>query len=171
MHGEVVQPTGWLQYAIPIVVLAVVFGFRARQMSRMRRLKLGQLWIVPAIYLALTIALFVATPPHGPGWAAVAAALIAGAALGWQRGRMMAIHVDPETHALSQRGSPLAILFLLAIVIIKMVAQNEGKALHVNVALLTDAALALALGMFAATRIEMYLRAKRLLAEARKPAS
>ena len=31
-------------------------------------------------------------------------------------------------------------------------------------------AVALALGLFTATRVEMYLRAKRMLAEARRPA-
>ena len=166
MHGEVVQPNGWLQYAIPFAVFAVIFAFRARRMTRMRPLKLEQLWIVPAIYLAIVVATFAATPPSAAGWGAVLIALIVGAALGWQRGRMMAIHVDPETHALSQKGSPMAILFLFAIVAIKLVAQNEGKALHFNVAMITDAALALALGMFAMTRLEMYLRAKRMLAAA-----
>ena len=78
----------------------------------------------------------------------------------------MQIHVDPQTHALSQKGSPLAILFLLAIIGVKLAAQGEGRALGFDVALVTDAAFALALGMFTMTRIEMYLRAKRLLEEA-----
>jgi len=167
MHGEVVQPNGWLQYALPFAVFAVIFSFRARRMTRMRPLKLERLWVVPAIYLAIVVATFTATPPSAAGWAVALVALIVGCALGWQRGRLMAIHVDPETHALSQRGSPMAILFLFAIVAIKLAAQAEGKALHFDVALITDAALALALGMFATTRVEMYLRAKRMLAAAR----
>ncbi|MGN6278761.1 MAG: DUF1453 domain-containing protein [Sphingomonas sp.] len=122
---------------------------------------------MPAIYLAIVVATFVATPPSAAGWGVAVIALVVGGALGWQRGRMMAIHVDPETHALSQKGSPMAILFLFAIIAIKLAAQSEGKALHFDVALITDAALALALGMFAMTRVEMYLRAKRMLAQAR----
>jgi hypothetical protein len=79
----------------------------------------------------------------------------------------MQIHVDPETHALNQKGSPWAILFLMAIVLIKLAAQGEGRAMGFDIMLVTDAALALALGMFTATRIEMFLRARRLLNEVR----
>lgn len=161
-----VQPNGIVRYIVPVAIFIVIFGLRARRMSQMRPLKLGQLWIVPAIYLVLVGAAFVATPPSLTGWAVAFAALVVGAALGWQRGRMMAIHVDPETHALSQKGSPLAILFLLAIIGVKLAVQGEGRSLGFDVALVTDAALALALGMFTMTRVEMYLRAKRLLEEA-----
>ena len=166
MHGQVVQPNGLVQYIIPIAVIAIVFAFRARRLTRMRPLKLGQLWIVPAIYLAIVAANFIAMPPGRNAWIASAVALIVGAAIGWQRGRMMQIHVDPQTHALSQKGSPLAILFLLGIILIKVAAQDTGRALGFDFAMVTDAALALALGMFAMTRVEMYLRAKRMLDEA-----
>ena len=171
MHGQVAQPNGILQYLIPIGLFVLIFAFRARRMSQMRPLKLEMLWVVPAIYLVIVAANFVARPPTPMAWIASFVALLVGAAIGWQRGRMMQIHVDPETHNLNQKGSPWAILFLLAIVGIKFAAQGEGRALGFDVASLTDAALALALGMFATTRIEMFLRAKRLLAEARAAAS
>jgi len=167
MGGQVVQPTGIVQYLIPIAVFVVIFALRARRMSQMRPLKLERLWIVPAIYLVIVVANFIARPPTLMAWFAAAVALLAGAALGWQRGRMMQIHVDPQTHALNQKGSPWAILFLMAIVLVKMAVQGEGRAMGVDVMLVTDAALAFALGMFATTRVEMYLRAKRLLEEAR----
>jgi hypothetical protein len=167
MQVQNVQPNGILQYVIPVVVIGVVFSLRARSMMRVRPLKLERLWVVPAIYLAIVAANFIAQPPSAKGWIAAAIALVIGAAIGWQRGRMMVIHVDPDSHALSQKGSPLAILFLLAIVLIKMAAQKEGKSLGFDVMLVTDAALALALGMFTMTRVEMYLRAKRMLERAR----
>ena len=167
MGGQVVQPTGIVQYLIPIAVFVVIFALRARSMSRMRPLKLERLWIVPAIYLAIVAANFIAKPPTLAAWIASAVALLVGAALGWQRGRMMQIHVDPQTHALNQKGSPWAILFLMAIVLVKMAVQGEGRALGFDVMLVTDAALALALGMFTTTRIEMYLRGRRMLDEAR----
>ncbi|MBN8813816.1 MAG: DUF1453 family protein [Sphingomonas sp.] len=167
MNGQIVQPTGIVQYLIPIAVFLVIFAFRARSLSRLRPLKLERLWIVPAIYLAIVVANFVAKPPTLAAWIASVIALLVGAALGWQRGRMMQIHVDPETHALNQKGSPWAILFLMAIVLVKMAAQGEGRALGFDVTLVTDAALAFALGMFTMTRVEMYLRAGRLLEAAR----
>ncbi len=156
-----------MQYVIPIAIIAVVFLIRGRQMTRMRRLTLERLWIVPAVYLAIVVVPFALTPATATGWLVSVAALAVGAALGWQRGRMMAIHVDPETRTLSQRASPLAMLFLFAIVLVKMAAQSEGRSMHLDVALVTDAALSLALGTFAVTRLEMYLRGKRLLAAAR----
>lgn len=167
MHAQVVQPSGLLQYLLPLAVFLVIFAFRARRMSQVRPLKLEQLWIVPVVYLVLVVSSFVAKPPSATGWLAALAALAAGAAIGWQRGRMMAIRVDPATHALNQKGSPVAVLFLFAIVAVKMVAQNEGAAFGFDVALVTDAALAFGLGMFTATRVEMYLRGTRLLAAAR----
>ncbi|MGN6820638.1 MAG: DUF1453 domain-containing protein [Sphingomonas sp.] len=167
MQGQVVQPNGILHYLIPIALFGVIFALRARRMSQMRPLKLEMLWVVPAIYLVLVGANFAVRPPTPAAWIASAVALMIGAAFGWQRGRLMHIHVDPETHALNQKGSPWAILFLLAIFAIKYLAQGEGKALGFDVMLVTDAALAFALGMFATTRLEMFLRAKRLLAETR----
>jgi hypothetical protein len=79
----------------------------------------------------------------------------------------MKIHVDPETHAINQKGSYAAIVFLVGLFAVKFVAQTGTQALHVNVAVLTDALAALALGLFTMTRVEMYLRAKRLLDAAR----
>ena len=156
-----------MQYLIPVAVFIVIFAFRARRMSQMRPLKIGQLWIVPAIYFVIVAANFIANPPTLHAWLASVVALLLGAALGWQRGRLMQIHVDPETHALNQKGSPWAILFLMGIVLVKLAAQGEGRAMGLDVMLVTDAALAFALGMFGMTRVEMYLRAKRLLAEVR----
>lgn len=174
MQVQTTAPHGILQYVIPVAIFVVIFGLRARRMSQMRPLRLEYLWIVPAIYLAITIMnvffrppTFAFAPPTMAAWLASVVALIVGAAVGWQRGRMMQIHVDPETHALNQKGSPLAILFLLAIILVKMVAQGEGRSLGFDVQLVTDVAFAFGLGMFAMTRVEMYLRAKRLLEEAR----
>ena len=167
MGVETVQPHGLMQYVIPIAIIAVVFVIRGRQMTRMRRLKLEHLWIVPAVYLVVVAVMFTLTPPSAKGWLVSILALAVGAAIGWQRGRLIGIHVDPETHTLSQRASPLAMLFIFAIVLVKMAAQGGGRAMHLDVALVTDAALALALGNFAMTRLEMYLRGTRLLMAAR----
>ena len=95
-------------------------------------------------------------------------ALLIGAAVGWQRGKMMHIQVDPETHALNQKASPRgdgvpdrpdpcpdgA----------RGVLGHDGA---VSPAMLTDPLIAFALGMFTLQRVEMYLRAKRLLEQAR----
>lgn len=163
MHERVVQPIGWLQYLIPIVIAGIVLAFRIRRMSQERPLKLEQLWIVPAMYLVLVVAALVAAPPKPVGWLLCLAALAVGASIGWQRGKAMRISVDPATHRLNHRASPLAMLILVALIVIRAVLKAEGSALHLDAVLLTDILLALALGLFAATRAEMYLRGRRLL--------
>ena len=83
----------------------------------------------------------------------------------------MKIHVDPETHALNQVASPLAILFLVALIglrfAIRAGAAYEAGLGHIDVPLITDCLVAMALGLLSMTRLEMYLRGSRLLDEAR----
>jgi hypothetical protein len=159
---------GWIQYAIPIAIFAVVIALRMRRMGQMRPLKLETLWVVPAMYLVVAALMFWQFPPFGWITIACVSALLIGAALGWQRGKMMHIHVDPETHALNQKASPAAVFFLIALIAVRSGARTFlGQAGAVSPAMLTDPLIAFALGMFTMTRVEMYLRAKRLLEEAR----
>ena len=167
MQVHQVQPGGWASYLIPFVVIAVVMALRIRRMKSVRPLRIEQLWIVPAIYLVVVALLFVENAPSPAGWACAAVALVAGGLLGWQRGKLMRIHVDPETHALGQQASMAGMVFLIALIAVRYAARTAGGDLHMDVALMTDTLAALALGMFSMQRLEMYLRAKRMLADAR----
>ena len=161
-------PNGPLSYAIPIAIVVIVLALRMRRMGQMRPLKLETLWVVPALYLVIGALMFWSLPPTG--WVAMASAvaILIGAAVGWQRGKMMQIHVDPETHALNQKASPAAMFFLIALIVIRSGARAVlGQTGGISPAMLTDPLIAFALGMFTMTRVEMYLRAKRLLEEAR----
>ena len=165
-----VQPVHqtWVSYAITIGIIVIVMGMRMRSMGKMRPLKLETLWVVPVLYLAVAGLMFYQLPPVG--WTAIASlvGVVTGAAVGWQRGKMMHIHVDPETHALNQKASPAAMAFLIALIVIRMGAKTIlGAEAGVSPAMLTDPLIAFALGMFTLQRIEMYLRARRLLEEAR----
>lgn len=158
----------WISIAITIAIVVIVIGFRLRRMGQMRPLKLESLWIVPAMYLVVAALMFWQLPPVG--WVAIASAvgLAIGAAVGWQRGKMMHIHVDPETHALNQKASPAAMFFLIALIAVRSAARGIlGQDSGVSPAMLTDPLIAFAFGMFTLTRLEMYLRARRLLEEAR----
>ncbi|MES2989677.1 MAG: CcdC protein domain-containing protein [Pseudomonadota bacterium] len=165
------HPQGWLSYAIPAVIITIVLFFRLRSMSRERPLKIERLWIVPALYCVIAGITFWNLPPHGMVWLYCAIALAIGAAIGWQRGKMMRITVDPETHEISQKGSPAAILLLLGLIVLRSAARNAEAlgipGVHFDVIAMTDVLIALALGLLTATRVEMFLRARRLLAEAR----
>ena len=170
MQVQTVQSSPWISYAITAAIIAVVFALRWRRMSRVTPLKLERLWILPALYAVIAVSLFVSTPPQGFGWVFCAVALALGAALGWQRGKLMRITVDPQTHALNQASSPAAVLFILVLVAVRSGARYAlvgDNALHLNALAVTDMLVALALGLFTAQRVEMYLRAKRLLSAAR----
>ena len=145
------QGGNWIATLVPFAIIAVVFALRVRTMSRERPLKLGSLWAVPAIYTAIA-----------------ASTLIA---VGWYRGKFIHIHRDPETGELRQRASPLAMLLLLAIVVLKLGARQVFGATAASqpgstALLLTDAFIGFALGLLSATRLELYLRARRLLTAA-----
>jgi len=158
----------WIGIAVPIIILGLVMFRRIRSMGQLRPLKLETLWVVPTIYLVLAGLMFWQIPPKG--WIAIASiiALATGAAVGWQRGTMMHIHVDPETHALNQKASPAAMIFLIALVVVRSGAKTLlGETHAVSAAMLTDPLIAFALGMLTLTRVEMYLRAKRMLKEVR----
>ncbi len=160
-----------LPYLIGIVVLVVVMAFRLRRMSQMRPLKVEWLWVTPAILTALTVVSLIPQPPQGIDWAWLAGALVVGGALGWWRGKMMHISVDPETHALNTKASPAAMIFIVAIIAIRFalrgVAMGEASTLHLTVGVITGAFMAFAVGLFGVQRLEMALRATRLLGEAR----
>ncbi len=164
------EAQGWISYAVTAVIIGIVFAVRWRRMSVVKPLKLERLWIFPALYAAAALYMFTMYPPHGLAWLFCALALAMGAALGWQRGKMMRITIDPDTHALNTTSSPAAILFLVAIVAVRTGARavvGDGHALHLDAVAITDMLVALALGLFTTQRIEMYLRAKRMLETAR----
>lgn len=152
---------------IPLVIIAIVLFFRFRRMGKERPLKLERLWIVPAIYLVLTGAMFWQKAPHGLGWLWAGLSFVAGAALGWQRGRAMRISVDPESHALNQASSPLAMLLILGLIAVRSLLRGAAGYEGIDPFLVTDCLVAFALGLLSVTRLEMFLRGRRLLAEAR----
>lgn len=151
---------------VPLVIVAVVLALRWRRLRRVQPLKLERLWVLPAIFGAITVATFVAAPPVGAGWLWCGLGLVAGAALGWQRGRTMRIAVDPATGTLNQTGSPAALLFLVALIAIRSLARYEAGTHGFNPLLVSGILLSMALGLITATRVEMFVRGRRLLAQA-----
>jgi len=166
MHAANPQ-SDWFRLAIPVVILAIVMAFRLRRIGRERPLKIERLWIVPALYVVVAAVAYWAHPPVGLVWLWCLIALAAGVALGWQRGRMMRISVDPETHEVSQRASPAAMLLILVLILVRTGARELAPGMALDVMLLTDVLVAFALGLLATQRLEMWLRARKLLGEAR----
>lgn len=163
--------TAVAQYAIPGTIIAVVLFFRLRSVGKARRLRLERLWILPAFYAAIVGFVFWSAPPHGLTWLWCLVALGVGAGLGWWRGKLMRVDVDPATHELSQTVSPAALIFIVALIAIRsasrsMAVQMAGPG-HAGLMAATDILMAFALGFIAFQRVEIFLRARRMLAEAR----
>jgi hypothetical protein len=163
------QPHGWLATLLPFAIIVVVVALRLRTMRSERKLNLKSLWIVPVVYLILIAFMFTALPPTILGWELILGGLIIGLLVGWYRGRMIAIHRDPATGELRQKASPLAMLLLVAIIVLKLGARQVfGETAASNASspamLMTDAFIGFALGLLSATRIEIYTRARGLVA-------
>lgn len=156
---------------IGIVIFLLIFGFRMSRARQQRPLKLEWMWVMPLILLLAAGSLLWQFPPQGLEWLWLALVFVVGGAIGWQRGRMMKITVDPETHNLNQQASPAAMILLVGLVVIRMglrsVLTEEASVLHITVNFVTDAFVILGVGLLGVTRLEMYLRARRLLGEAR----
>jgi Na+-driven multidrug efflux pump len=127
--------------------------------------------MLPAFYAAAVAALYFTHPPRGIVWIYALAALAVGLTLGWIRGKLMAIHVDPETHEVSQQGSRLAMLFIVVLVALRFTARAYmGDGSNIDPAVMfatTDVLLAFGFGFIGAQRLEMGMRARELLGQAR----
>ncbi len=164
--------TGWLPTLMPIGIVALVVALRWWRGQKMRRLRLETMWVLPALFTLVAAMLFSTMPPTGWGWAICVVALAIGLVLGWQRGRLMRIEIDPATHRINHRPSPAALLFIVALLVVRTgirqaMAHGGASMLHLNAATLTDALMAMGWGLIVAQRVEMFLRARVLLAAVR----
>ena len=155
-------------YLLPLLIGGMVI----LRNSRARSLKVERLWIMPVILIGLTaLTIFTQPLPRASAIALEVGALILGVALGWWRGRLTHITVDPDTHALTSKASPIGMLLILGIFALRYGLRSFGGdaagLLHVSVYEITDALMLLAVGVVCTQRLEMALRATRLVAEHR----
>ncbi len=164
-----------LQLFLPILVILPVLYFRMRRMSRAQPLKLGRLWIRPALILAAT-ALVLVTPQPGQhivrhfapqDWAWLGLAACLGGVAGWQWGRTMAIEVHPEDGTLMVTGGQAAILVLVGLILFRLGLRTGlevgGQAWHLDALLISDALIVFSAALFTLRSIEMYIRARRVM--------
>ena len=154
---------------LPIVVIAVVFALRFRNLNKPRPFNVGRLWLVPAI-LAVAVGFFLINFPPSPiGWLIVLFAALIGAMAGIKRGQLMHLDRDPQTGGLLIRQSPAALLFVFAILAARRASSFEtGTAagpgargqLPPEALLVTDGLMAFALAMVFLMRWTLWQRAK-----------
>jgi hypothetical protein len=163
-HG----PTQLYGLIFTLLIAVVVIALRNR---RPRRLRLEAMWIRPLIFLVLIGLTFTATPTpvDAASLSVMVVSLVLGVAAGWVRGGLMRIDVHPETHDISARASPAGMLFILAVLGVRVLIRSSASS---SVAGMPAVAIADGLILFAASMmitqsVEMFLRARRLLGEAK----
>jgi hypothetical protein len=168
------------QLFLPILIVLPVMYFRMRRMARAQPLKLNRMWIRPAFFLAIAALVLLAPPSsHHPervlvaldfAWLALAGAL--GAVAGWQWGRTMAIEVHPENGTLMMKGGQAAAMVLVVLILFRLGLRAglsvEAKAWHINMLLVSDASIIFTAFLFTLRSVEMYLRAKQVMARAQR---
>ncbi|HEX4371015.1 MAG TPA: hypothetical protein VH019_06685 [Rhizomicrobium sp.] len=158
-----------LTYVIPILVILPILYFRLRRLMKPMPLKLNRMWIRPAIILCVGIAVLAAAPPPARDWFWFALAALLGAVLGWQWGKQMAIHVDPENGTLMTRGSQAALIMMGLLIVVRVGlragVRMESAALHLDATMITDLSIVFAATLFGLRGLEMFLRARQVLAQ------
>jgi hypothetical protein len=159
-----------MAYLLPVGVALVIILLRN---SRPRRLRIEMLWLLPTVYLVLMVmALSAAPPPITPvSIGLLVAGFLIGAALGWQRARFTEIRIHPETHDLTSRASPIGIIFIFAILLLRFGARDfiatHPDFLHLPVIAIGEALLVMVVATLTAQRLEIWRRASQMLAEAK----
>ena len=164
--------TDFLKTLLPVLVIVVVMALRLRSMNRVRPLNPERMWVLPLVLVALAGVTLWVHPPSATGMAIGFAALLVGGFLGWQRGRF--IHIERDANGgLTQKASPAALMLLVVIIGIRYSvrayfgagADTNGQ-MSEQALIATDALLLFAVGLIAMTRVELAIRAQRILAGA-----
>ena len=163
------QTTGYL---VAFTIIALFMGLRIWRGSRARKLRVERMWIRPVIILTvLTLSIYGQPPPMT---VAVIASLVVATALGgvmgWYRGRMVRVSIDPETHALTSKASVWGTLIFLALMVVRIgvrvVLGHEHDVMGVPVVVVVDGLTLFYAGNVVGAQVEVWLRAKKLLADA-----
>jgi len=160
---------------IPLAVIPVMLVLVLLRNRRKRTLRPHLLWIMPAVVVPL-IGLGVwgsqyapeaVHTPFGPGaWAMLLLGAVLGAAAGWWRGKTIVIEKEPDG-SLRAQASPLGLVLVVALFAfrsaLRPLIESHAAQWHLNALAVTDAFLIFAMALIVAQRLEMYLRARRVL--------
>ena len=159
-----------LPYIIPLLVVLLI----VRRGMMARKIKIERMWVLPALLLFAGGSMF--AQAHIPSPMIVgelAAAAVAGAVVGWYRGRLTHISIDPATHDLTSRTSPVGVVLIAVLfgarygirLAFPQMADAHGS-LESQAGAIADALTLFGIGAIVVQRLEMWLRCRRLLAEA-----
>lgn len=159
------QPA-WASF-LPFVIIGVVLLIRLRRVGKPRPLRLNLLWILPAIYGLFAAVLLFELPPRGLQWVGCLLALALGCAAGWARGRTMKIAVDPASGGVMVTPSLASLGFLVVLILVRQAFRSEfagdPHAAKETALFVVELLVSFVVGMLALMRVEMALRARKLL--------
>ena len=157
-----------LQTVLPIAIIAVVFAFRFRNLSKPRPYKPDWQWVMPLLMVAVFGFLLVTLPPSPLGWAVLFVGLAIGAFVGMKRGHLMHLERDPVGGGLLIRQSPAALILVFAVVIVRRAfaagtggdpAAGVGGQIPPEAMLVTDGVIGFAFAMMVMLRWTLRQRA------------
>lgn len=162
---------------IPIVGLLVGLSIMMLRNRRPRVLRLRWMWVTPAIIVPLMgLAIWgtsqqpgMSHAPFGPlDWAVLAVGLVLGGVAGWWRGKMMTIEKHEQEGALRAQASPVGLILIAVLLVARRALsawlEPHAAAMGLNALAVTDAFLVFVAAMIALQRVEMFIRARRILA-------
>jgi hypothetical protein len=160
----------------PLIAIAIIVPIVLLRNRTPRTLRPQWMWVTPAIVVpVIGLALWGTsmepgvdhTPFDAVSWAMLAVGLILGGVAGWWRGRMTTI----EKHAdgtLKAQASPLGIILIIGLFAgrsaLRSVLEPHAAAWRLNALAIADAFLLFVVGMILVQRIEMFIRARRVMA-------
>lgn len=157
-------------YIVPLLAVVLI----ARRSGRAQKVRLGAMWIRPAILALITVAALLSAPmPNLLVVAAFAAAALVGAALGYLRASHLHLSIDPQTGEVTSRATMIGTILILALFAARFGARLAFPASgapghgHAGGEIMqwTDGMLVFMVAMFAAQTAWIWNRTRPLLAE------
>ena len=162
------------QQLIPLAVIPVAIVLVLLRNRRKRVLRPHLLWVVPAIVGPLILlgvwgsSRAVGAAPFGAGaWAILLVGGVLGGVAGWWRGKTITIEKEPDGSLRSQ-ASPLGLVLVVALFafrgVLRPLIESHAAQWRLNALAVTEAFLVFALALIVLQRVEMYIRARRIVA-------
>ena len=160
----------------PLIGIGVALVIILLRNRRPRTLNVQRMWIAPLLVTALILfglwgmsqAPGMSHAAFGPGaWAILAVGLLLGAAAGWWRGKTVTIEKTPDG-VLKAQASPLGLILVVLLLVSRSALrpwlETHASDWHLDALAVQDAFLLFAVGIVVMQRVEMWIRARRILA-------
>ena len=159
---------------MPAILLLIALRVWRNGGGRERPIRMARLWILPLIFVAVAGFTIYAQPMALVlTWWTVNVFLVAfalGLGIGWFRGQTTHIAVDPESGDLKARMTPIGLVLIAGLLLIRQSLFDWLNAhavdWHIAPTAIVDGFMLFALGLILGWRLEMFLRCRRLLSGA-----